>query len=207
MKSPLLAFGLGFLALRFSAIAIPSKQEVGDPSAIAGTSTRAIVTALANARSTVLVQSYPFINSPIAKALVNAHKRGVKVQVIFQDNNFSQKISANYLSRAGIATFIDPEHTTTQQGMMVIDEQTMIAGAEKVQSSADANRNDGLRVVSDPKGAKDYLKSWNLHLKHSRLYRWKPGQDGSRTDGMDVALYMRHGSGTFSSVNTRFVGK
>jgi phosphatidylserine/phosphatidylglycerophosphate/cardiolipin synthase-like enzyme len=44
--------------------------------------TDAIVKALGEAKRTVLVQAYSFTSAPIAKALLDAHKRGVQVQVI-----------------------------------------------------------------------------------------------------------------------------
>jgi phosphatidylserine/phosphatidylglycerophosphate/cardiolipin synthase-like enzyme len=42
-----------------------------------GSCTDAIVQALNNAKRTILVQTYSFMSAPIAKALLNAHKRGV----------------------------------------------------------------------------------------------------------------------------------
>lgn len=47
-----------------------------------GGCTDAIIRELNQAKNTVLVQAYSFTSAPIAKALLNAHKRGVKVEVI-----------------------------------------------------------------------------------------------------------------------------
>jgi phosphatidylserine/phosphatidylglycerophosphate/cardiolipin synthase-like enzyme len=47
-----------------------------------GNCTDAIVNALGEAKRTVLVQAYSFTSAPIAKALLDAHTRGVQVQVI-----------------------------------------------------------------------------------------------------------------------------
>ena len=47
-----------------------------------GGCTEAVVANLNKATNTVLVQAYSFTSAPIAKALVDAEKRGVKVQVI-----------------------------------------------------------------------------------------------------------------------------
>jgi phosphatidylserine/phosphatidylglycerophosphate/cardiolipin synthase-like enzyme len=47
-----------------------------------GGCTEAVVDALTKAKSTVLVQAYSFTSAPIAKALTDAHRRGVKIQVI-----------------------------------------------------------------------------------------------------------------------------
>ena len=47
-----------------------------------GGCTEAIVKEITNAKSEILVQAYSFTSAPIAKALVDAHKRGVKVEAI-----------------------------------------------------------------------------------------------------------------------------
>ena len=56
-----------------------------------GGCTDAIVNALDKAKTSVLVQAYSFTSAPIAKAVVDAHKRGVKVNVILDK---SQKTAA-----------------------------------------------------------------------------------------------------------------
>ena len=47
-----------------------------------GGATEAVVHELGNAKNEILVQAYSFTSAPIAKALVDAHKRGVKVTVV-----------------------------------------------------------------------------------------------------------------------------
>lgn len=44
-----------------------------------GGATDAVVHELGNAKNEILVQAYSFTSAPIAKALVDAHKRGVKM--------------------------------------------------------------------------------------------------------------------------------
>ena len=51
-----------------------------------GGCTDAIIRELNKAQSTILVQAYSFTSAPIAKSLLNAHKRGVKVKVILDKN-------------------------------------------------------------------------------------------------------------------------
>jgi phosphatidylserine/phosphatidylglycerophosphate/cardiolipin synthase-like enzyme len=47
-----------------------------------GNCTEQIVKALRDAKSSITVQVYSFTSAPIAKALLEAHKRGIQVQVI-----------------------------------------------------------------------------------------------------------------------------
>ena len=52
-----------------------------------GGATQAVVNALNAAKTMVLVQAYSFTSAPIAKALTDAHKRGVRVDVILDKSN------------------------------------------------------------------------------------------------------------------------
>src|SRR5689334_1564410 len=74
----------------------------------AGGCTTAIVSELEKARATIYVQAYLFTSTPIAKALSDAHKRGVRVQVLLDKSNKTEKYSvADFLVHAGIETLID----------------------------------------------------------------------------------------------------
>ena len=59
-----------------------------------GGCTEAVVKELGAAKSTVFVQAYSFTSAPIAKALVDAHKRGVDVRVILDKSQRSAKYSS-----------------------------------------------------------------------------------------------------------------
>src|SRR4030067_2825572 len=56
-----------------------------------GGATDAVVQQLGNAKKEVLIQAYSFTSSPIAKALVDAHKRSVKVAVMLDKSQRSEK--------------------------------------------------------------------------------------------------------------------
>ena len=60
-----------------------------------GGCTQAVVRELNRAQETVLVQAYSFTSVPIAKALLEAHKRGVKVQVILDKSQRTENYSAD----------------------------------------------------------------------------------------------------------------
>ncbi len=59
-----------------------------------------VVKALGAAQSSVLVQAYTFTSASIAKALLDAHRRGVKVEVVLDKSQRSaQYSSADFLAR------------------------------------------------------------------------------------------------------------
>jgi len=77
-----------------------------------GGCTDAIVFELNNAKQTVLVQAYSFTSAPIAKALVEAQRRGVEVKMILDKTNRTKNYStASFVAHAGISTWIDTGHT------------------------------------------------------------------------------------------------
>lgn len=57
-----------------------------------GGCTEAIVKEIGKAKQEILVQAYSFTSKDIAKALVDAHKRGVKTEIILDKSNRSKNI-------------------------------------------------------------------------------------------------------------------
>jgi phosphatidylserine/phosphatidylglycerophosphate/cardiolipin synthase-like enzyme len=73
-----------------------------------GGATAAVVRELNAAQTQVLMQAYAFTSAPIAKALVEAHKRGVKILAVLDKSNETDKYSAaTFLNNAGIQPLID----------------------------------------------------------------------------------------------------
>ena len=64
-----------------------------------GGATEAVVHELSNANKEILVQAYSFTSAQIAKALVDAHKRGVKVTVVLDRSQRSDMFSTNQTCR------------------------------------------------------------------------------------------------------------
>jgi phosphatidylserine/phosphatidylglycerophosphate/cardiolipin synthase-like enzyme len=58
-----------------------------------GGCTEAIIKELDKAKTSILVQAYSFTSAPIAKALLNGHKRGVKVAVILDKSQIGAEVN------------------------------------------------------------------------------------------------------------------
>jgi phosphatidylserine/phosphatidylglycerophosphate/cardiolipin synthase-like enzyme len=136
-----------------------------------GGCTEAIVKELDKAKSTILVQAYSFTSAPIAKALLNAHKRGVKVEVILdKSQRTDQYSSATFLYNSGIPVKIDAVHVIAHNKIMVIDEETVITGSFNFTKAAEENNAENLLVIRDKKLAEKYIKNWQEHERHSEVY-------------------------------------
>jgi phosphatidylserine/phosphatidylglycerophosphate/cardiolipin synthase-like enzyme len=140
-----------------------------------GSCTDAIIKELNKAKSTVLVQAYSFTSAPIAKALFNAHKRGVKVEVILDKSQRTDKYSsATFLFNAGIPTKIDSKHAIAHNKVMVIDGETVITGSFNFTKAAEEKNAENLLVIRDKKLAERYTKNCEEHERHSEVYVGRP---------------------------------
>jgi TonB family protein len=144
-----------------------------------GGCTYAIIRELNRAKNTVLVQAYSFTSAPIAKALLNAHKRGVKVEVILDKSQRTQKYSsATFLYNQGIPVKIDAQHAIAHNKVMIIDGETVITGSFNFTKAAEESNAENLLVIRNKKLAERYIKNWEEHEKHSEVYvgRGEPKQ-------------------------------
>lgn len=139
-----------------------------------GGCTDAVVEALGKAKTTVLVQAYSFTSAPIAKALVEAFKRGVKVQVILDKSQRTEKYSsADFVAHAGIPTKIDVKHAIAHNKTMVIDGDTVVTGSFNFTKAAEERNAENLLVIHDRATAVKYAKNWQAHDEHAEPYTGK----------------------------------
>ena len=94
-----------------------------------GGCTDAVMKELGKAQSTVLVQAYSFTSRDIAMALVDAHKRGVKVEVILDRSVLKDGYTeADFILHAGIPVKVDSLHAIAHNKIMVIDSGVVVTG-------------------------------------------------------------------------------
>ena len=137
-----------------------------------GGCTEAIVKNLDQAERYVLVQAYSFTSKPIAEALVNAHKRGVKVKVLLDKSQRHGKGSKlDLLVNAGIPVSIDTKHSIAHNKVMIIDGVTVMTGSFNFTTAAEDRNAENLLVVHDKVLAKKYRDNWNKHQQHSERYQ------------------------------------
>jgi phosphatidylserine/phosphatidylglycerophosphate/cardiolipin synthase-like enzyme len=145
-----------------------------------GGATAAIVQVLSHAQHSVYVEAYSFTSAPIAKALVQAHKRGVDVEVILDKSNMTKRYSAvDFLLHAGIPTYIDSAYAIAHNKVMIVDEKIVITGSFNFTKSAETMNAENLLVIDDQELAARYLENWRMHEEHSEKYqgRTRPGNE------------------------------
>jgi phosphatidylserine/phosphatidylglycerophosphate/cardiolipin synthase-like enzyme len=150
------------------AISLPPIQVFFSPK---GGCTETVVRELSAAKTSVLVQAYSFTSTPIAKALLAAHKRGVNVEVILDKSQRTEKYSeADFLVNVGIAIRIDAAHQIAHNKIMVIDGATVITGSFNFTKNAEENNAENLLVIRSPELAAKYAANWKVHAEHSQPY-------------------------------------
>jgi phosphatidylserine/phosphatidylglycerophosphate/cardiolipin synthase-like enzyme len=136
-----------------------------------GGCTEAVVENLQKATNSVLVQAYSFTSAPIAKALVDAHKRGVKVTAILDKSQRTEHYSeADFLLHSDIPTLIDARHAIAHNKIMIIDGRTILTGSFNFTKSAEENNAENLLVIHDTALAAKYTANWHVHEGHSEAY-------------------------------------
>ncbi len=136
-----------------------------------GGCTQAIIKEINNAKSEVFVQAYSFTSAHIIKALLNAHKRNVKVEVILDQSQRTDKYtSATFLANSDIPTYIDDKHAIAHNKIMIIDRETVITGSFNFTKAAEERNAENLLVIRNKDLAKLYLDNWYKHKTHSERY-------------------------------------
>jgi phosphatidylserine/phosphatidylglycerophosphate/cardiolipin synthase-like enzyme len=124
-----------------------------------------------HATNTVLVQAYSFTSAPVARALVDAQHRGVKVQAILDKSRRTEKYSeADFLKNEGVPTSIDAQHAIAHNKIMILDGYLVLTGSFNFTKAAEENNAENLLVINDPVLAKRYIENWHAHESHSEGY-------------------------------------
>ncbi|MHA3774387.1 phospholipase D family nuclease [Verrucomicrobiota bacterium sgz303538] len=137
-----------------------------------GGATDAIVRELNRAKKSIYVQAYSFTSPAIAKALVDAKKRGLDVRIIVDKSQRSERYTeADFTAHAGIPTWIDDRHAIAHNKVMIIDSETVITGSFNFTRSAEENNAENVLILhKTPELARKYLDNWHAHQKHSDPY-------------------------------------
>jgi phosphatidylserine/phosphatidylglycerophosphate/cardiolipin synthase-like enzyme len=142
-----------------------------------GACTDLIVSEIADAQYSILVQAYSFTSVPILSALKAAHARGVDVEVIVdktsarQSKSGSRYSAATYLTNPGIPVWVDTKVAIAHNKVMVIDWQRVITGSFNFTAAAQKSNAENLLVLDDPALAAEYKANWERRRVASEHYR------------------------------------
>ena len=134
-----------------------------------GGCTNLVIKVIQSAKTSIRVLAYSFTSAPIAKALVEAHQRGVDVQMVVDKSQKSAKYtSATFVANAGIPIRIDSKHAIAHNKVIIVDGHTVQQGSFNYTKAAEEKNGENVLVNwNNPKLADVYLKDWKRHWEHS----------------------------------------
>lgn len=136
-----------------------------------GGAQEALVRAIQEAKESIYVQAYSFTSAPIAKALVDAHKRGVAIEAVLDKSQRTEKYSgATFLANAGIPVWIDAAHAIAHNKVIVIDLRRVVTGSFNFTKAAEERNAENLLILDSPDLARIYLANIKAHMGHSERY-------------------------------------
>lgn len=133
-----------------------------------GGCTAAVINQIDTAQSEVLVQAYSFTSASIAKALLQAQKRGVRVKIVLDKSQKTARYSAaTFFKNSQIPVFIDYKHPIAHNKIMIVDRQTVITGSFNFSKAAEEENAENLLIIGSKELAGLYVKNWFEHKNHS----------------------------------------
>jgi phosphatidylserine/phosphatidylglycerophosphate/cardiolipin synthase-like enzyme len=134
-----------------------------------GVDTEAIVKEINSAKSEILLQADWITFKPIADALVNAQKRGVKIEAVIDNSKHDKDILSSNL---GFYTYIDSMHIITNNKAMIIDRRTIIFSSSN-QTSGKDNSGNLIILKGNMPMVEKYIRNYEEHKGHSEGYHGK----------------------------------
>jgi phosphatidylserine/phosphatidylglycerophosphate/cardiolipin synthase-like enzyme len=138
---------------------------------------RLITSNISKAKEDIKVAAYSFTSEPITKALIAAHDRGVKVEVVADKSQAKDRRSAvRTLAEHGIPVRINRKYAIMHNKFMVIDGKIVQTGSFNYTKSAEKRNAENVLVIrNNPYLAKKYLTNWRKLWDEAEEFLWGTG--------------------------------
>lgn len=138
-----------------------------------GGGTELIVKAISEARQSIKVAAYSFTSKPIAQALVDAHKKGIEIEVVLdKSQNRERYTSATFLANMGVPVRIDSRYAIMHNKFMIIDEKNVELGSFNYTKAAEEKNAENVLVIrNNPQLATSYSQNWRKLWDESEEYQ------------------------------------
>ncbi|HEU5080815.1 MAG TPA: phospholipase D-like domain-containing protein [Opitutaceae bacterium] len=130
-----------------------------------------LVKTIGTARWFINLQASHQICDPVIRALIEARKRGVQVEVILDKGAKAQtNATADALVKAGVKTYIDAKHGMAHNSLLIVDEGQIVTGSFDFTKAPDDSSSGNILIISDTALTAKFLESWRAHVQHASLY-------------------------------------
>lgn len=143
-----------------------------------------IVDLIRSARKSLKVHAYVFTSRNIADAMVAAHRRGVKVEVL-ADAKMNRREKGNAIPRllaGGVPVAFETRYNAAHNKVLIVDAEgpgcALLTGSYNFTWSADNRNAENLLIVRDHCAlARAYRDNWQRHRAEAKPVRslpWRP---------------------------------
>lgn len=128
-----------------------------------------LIDAIESAHSSIYVQAYQLTSKPIQDAIVDASKRGVKVELILDKSQARQKgySPALFFHNMQIPVWIDNKAAIAHNKVIIIDNMLVITGSYNFSRAAQYRNAENVVFIRSKDIAGEYLKNFQKRLKVS----------------------------------------
>ena len=128
-----------------------------------------VLKAIDTAQSSIILLGYSFTSKPITHALIRAKKRGIKIRMVLDHSQKSQKYSKDVIQEL-IKNHVDVrfDHSVkiAHNKILVIDNLQTLSGSYNWTHSAEFKNAENLMFIKSPEVARKYTKyfeeRWNV---------------------------------------------
>jgi len=127
-----------------------------------GDCTSLIVNQINKASKSIYLQAYSFTSKPIAKAIVDASKRGLDIEVILDKSQFKRNTysAAKFLLNQKIPVWIDYHPAIAHNKVIILDKETVITGSFNFTKAAQEKNAENVLIIKDKNLANTYLNNF-----------------------------------------------
>ncbi|HOX15080.1 MAG TPA: phospholipase D-like domain-containing protein [Smithellaceae bacterium] len=127
--------------------------------------------AITQARIEILIMAYSFRSISVAQALIAAHRRGVKVEVVLDKSERQEGFTpATMMANADIPVYLDGIHAVMNNRIIIIDRKIIMTGSFSINTASEEMNAENLLFLRSDELAKLYRDNWFNHRKHSEKY-------------------------------------
>lgn len=129
--------------------------------------TEAITNVICSAQSNVLVQAYMLTAKPIMRAMADAKRRGIDVQVIVDSQTTNSMVKAGEMADSEIPVYIDHKHRIAHNKVIIVDGVIVVSGSFNFTEAAEHANAENVMIIRSGGVAEIFTANWKKHLEHS----------------------------------------
>ena len=162
----------------------PAQGEIEVAFAPRDDTEKVLIELIRSARKSLKVQAYVFTSRKIADAIVAAHRRGVKVEVL-ADADMNRRDKGNAIPRllaGGVPVAFETRYNAAHNKVLIVDAEgprcAVLTGSYNFTWSADNRNAENILIVRDHcELARAYRANWLRHRKEATRVTSLPWQE------------------------------